>query len=170
MGISQLQLLLLKGVSLMFPRYLNLNNLQNLTAGVFSTLTSLTHLYVSMTCKCCCEKKTETLRHTRGGYHPPRDVFFRSFTSRSHFFSPCGNVSAIFPHYLTLYLHFDRISHISPFFWQNSFDSVFLKSLQYFVVFFIPWSLSIKFSINLRYFLFSHENSEIQHGRLDKFS
>ena len=127
MGISQLQLLLLKGVSLMFPRYLDSNNLQNLTAGVFSTLTSLTHLYVSMTHKCCCKKKTETLRHTRGGYHSPRDDFFRSFTSRSHFFSPCGNVSTIFPHYLTLYLHFDRISRISLFFWQNSFDFGFLE-------------------------------------------
>lgn len=32
-----------------FSRYLDSNNLQNLTAGVFSTLTTLSHLYVCMT-------------------------------------------------------------------------------------------------------------------------
>ena len=55
----------LKMLSLIFiSRYLDSNNLQNLTAGVFSSLTTLTDLYVGMTYQCFCRKYARVEYHT----------------------------------------------------------------------------------------------------------
>ena len=70
--------LYLKEFSFVFSRYLDRNNLNNLTAGVFSTLARLMHLYVGMIYTSCYKE-----RHIYPitGYQLLEVLSFRSFTS-----------------------------------------------------------------------------------------
>lgn len=84
----------------MFSRYLDRNNLKNLTAGVFSTLARLMHLYVGMIYTSCCKERTI---HPISEYQLPWSVFLAVLLPMTAFNLGSYTFSLIF---LTLQMHF----------------------------------------------------------------